>query len=278
MRDKRPTLRLSVNTTVAFLLCSGTLLVFGIFDEALGWDIFSPKVEKVLIAIFQSSICLSLVGVAITLVLSSHESVRYFSLIQEKIAPIEEPDTPKSTSRIYRRFFILSTCLALSLVLLGVANNHIENHRIRVFHTIAGEQAEFFSDRMKSEILKLKEIPRDNIPHRIHDVLTALDQFSFINRSTLYLPDPVEASALWGMTAWRSYDKKDGFARFYVARHFEKELRNAFLGDKKALDRLNALDKFEHYLGILKKDGSLLAILRIDGNPFENFRNYDEVN
>ena len=54
----------TVVTTLGLLGLGAFLVVLGIFDQALDWDIFSPRLEKVLWGIFGSSVALAALGLA----------------------------------------------------------------------------------------------------------------------------------------------------------------------------------------------------------------------
>jgi hypothetical protein len=69
MRGKVNLLSLTVWMTVWLLLVGAVLVVLGVFNQQLRWDIFSPQLEAVLYGIFTSSIILSIFGVAIAFVL-----------------------------------------------------------------------------------------------------------------------------------------------------------------------------------------------------------------
>jgi hypothetical protein len=72
MRKRVKLLSLAVAMTVSLLAMGATLVVLGIFDEILNWDLFSYQVEQVLTGIFFASVALSIFGVAIVFVLGVH--------------------------------------------------------------------------------------------------------------------------------------------------------------------------------------------------------------
>jgi hypothetical protein len=105
-------------------------------------------------------------------------------------------------------------------------------------------------------------------------MVKTLDNLSFVNRTTLYLPDLKDKSAMWGYTAYRDYKKEDGFARFFVAKEFEKAMVGGLEGDEAALTKLNEESRFTWYYIVKNKEGKPIAVLRVDGNSKENFREY----
>ena len=52
------------------------LVVLGIFNAALNWDIFGPRLEAFLYGVFGSCMSLAAFGVAMTVILALQESVR----------------------------------------------------------------------------------------------------------------------------------------------------------------------------------------------------------
>jgi len=79
---------------------------------------------------------------------------------------------------------------------------------------------------------------------------------------------------MWGYTAWRDYRDKDGFARFFIARKFEKAMKEALDGEPELIEEINRRDEFIRYYVLSDSENIPSAVLRIDGNPRENFRDY----
>ena len=69
-------LNITVGLTVSLLSIGAFLVVLAIFDEYLGWDIFSPALQKVLEGFVLSSVTLASFGAAITFVLGIQEVVQ----------------------------------------------------------------------------------------------------------------------------------------------------------------------------------------------------------
>lgn len=266
-------LTLTVNITSSLLIAAGALIVVGIFNAALSWDIFGPKLEAVLYSVFGSCIALAAVGVGLTLVLGTQEIVRAFQRVQQSLAREEAaPEPPKSAYARVALYVVLA--LAVLVTALAGLNHAIQIHRSGVFKKLAREQMEHFNDKLVALMEPLREPPRDNVPFGIHDLVRTLDGLTFVRKTTLYMPDPSDESAMWGYTAWREYRVEDGFARFFIARDFERAMKQSLEGAGAALDEQNAEVGFTWYHVIRNAASKPVAVLRIDGNPRENFREY----
>ena len=77
-------LSLTVWITVWLLAIAATLVVLGIFNQQLRWDIFSPQVESILYGIFFSAVLLSIFGVAIAFVLGLKRIVDAVEALEQK--------------------------------------------------------------------------------------------------------------------------------------------------------------------------------------------------
>ena len=83
MKFKVKTLPLTVGITSLLIIIAAQLMVLGIFDEWLDWDIFSPKVEIFLKALFASCVALAVFGFGLTIVLGTQEIVKAISSIRQ---------------------------------------------------------------------------------------------------------------------------------------------------------------------------------------------------
>lgn len=79
---------------------------------------------------------------------------------------------------------------------------------------------------------------------------------------------------MWGYTAWREYKTEDGFAKFFVAKDFEKAMTEAVHGSETNLSKINERREFIWYFIVKDQNGKAIAVIRLDGNPRENFRDY----
>ena len=87
MRSRFKLLSLTVGATVVLLMAGAFLVVLGIFDDYLNWDIFSPQVEKFLYGVFGSCVALGGFGAAISIVLGMQEIVKALRRMIEAARP-----------------------------------------------------------------------------------------------------------------------------------------------------------------------------------------------
>lgn len=275
MKRRFRLLSLVVQSTALLLTIAATLIVVGIFNESLNWDLFGPRLEAILYGVFGASVALAGVGVALSMVLGIQEIVKAFRAIQKHHEP-ENPDSaPEATKGTYAKsmawILVALTGLIGSLALI---NGRVQEHRTDVFKKIADEQFLHFESKLASLLSPGQAPSRSHVNKDLYDLINTLDGLSFVQRTTLYVPDPTDPAAMWGYTAWREYRNEDGFARFYVVKEFEKAMAAALEGNDSDLNRLNDLKEFTRYRLLLDGQKTPVGILRIDGNPRENFREY----
>lgn len=275
MRERIRLLSLVVGNTVTLLALAAALVVIGIFNASLGWDIFGPKAEAVLYGVFGSCIALAVIGVAMTVVLGVQEIVRSFKVLETQKALAGQTPTSEATSKTYARIALgLVLALTAAIASLAITNHRVQAHRSEVYKRLANEQMQHFEPQLTRLLASITAPPRNNVPPDLHDLMQTLAGLSFMSKATIYVPDSQDKSAMWGYTAWRGYDKRDGFARFFVAKDFEKAMRKALDGDNADLDAINRKVGFEFYHVVRDAHGAPAAILRLDGNNRENFRDY----
>ncbi|GCE93927.1 hypothetical protein NIES46_19790 [Arthrospira platensis NIES-46] len=275
MKKRVKRLSFTVAMTVSLLLIGATLAVLGIFDDMLNWDIFSPQVEQLLRAIMAGCIVLSVFGVAITFVLGIQEIVKSIGLLQ-KSRGLDEletvADAPKTTYMLYMSGVVAVFAVLISA--LSVANFMITNHRNRVFKRIATEQMQQLSDEFVQQVSLLNEPPRADVPNTLDDLLRSVKKLSFVNDITLYLPDQQDDIIIWNYDSmWVDYPQR-GFERQIVAKEYEQAIQSAFQGQPELLQALNGTTSFQWYYLIRDQQNQPLAVLRINGNQRENFREY----
>lgn len=275
MKKRIRLLSLSVHATALLLAIAATLMVLGIFNESLDWDLFGPQVEAMLYGVFGASIALAATGTALSTVLGIQEIATAFRSLQARSETGEGTAAPEATKWTYAKY--MAAVLVAFAVLVGglaLANGKVQAHRAVTFKRLATEQIENFEGKLSARVAGLEGPPRSAVDSELHDLIRTLDGLSFVQRATLYVPDPDDAAAMWGYTAWREYQKEDGFARFFVAKDFEKAMAAALKGDGGELERINGRPEFTTYRVLRGGDGAPIGILRIDGNPRENFREY----
>jgi hypothetical protein len=83
MKTRVRLLNFVVSFTLILLGAGAMLVVLGIFNEGLHWDIFSPRLEAVLYGVFGSCMALAGFGMAMTLIIAIQESVKDFKRLGE---------------------------------------------------------------------------------------------------------------------------------------------------------------------------------------------------
>lgn len=274
MKSKIRLLSLVVSFTLILLTIGAILVVLGIFNEALNWDIFGPKLEALLYGVFGACMSLAGFGVAMAVIIAMQESVRDFKkFVQSRNNQEDVPDASKKTYA--SRMLGIVAVIGLLVGLCSLVDYVILTQRCKVFKRLAAEQIDNFQPRIVRILSTFTDPPQNNVPPELYDVVKTLDNLEFINTTTLYIPDPSEASAMWGFTAWRDrYTNTDGFARFYIAKDFEKALRKAIDGYSSNLSEINARNEFIFYKTLEDEEGKTKAVIRIDGNSHQSFREY----
>lgn len=274
MKSKVRLMSLVVSFTLILLAIGATLVVLGLFNEALHWDIFGPRLEAFLYGLFGSCMALAAFGTAMTVIIALQESVRDFKqFVRARTNQEVVPDAPKRTYAA--RMAAVVALLALLVALCAGINHVVLTKRCQTFKRLAEEQVGNFQAKIAEIVGALPAPPQNNVPRDLYDVLRTVDNLEFVQTATLYVPDSSEAAAMWGYTAWRNvYSNEDGFARFYVAKDFEKAMRQALDGKPADLDRINARNEFIWYKPLAGSDGRPNAVIRIDGDSRHSFREY----
>lgn len=273
MKPRMKLLTLTVWITSILLVSAGVLIVLGIFNEALNWDLFGPKLESILYGLFASCIALAFVGLGLTLVLGTQDIVRSFLVVRRHFEP--EAAQPEASKNVYAKAMLyIVLALAVLITALASLNRVVQVHRSRVFKQLASEQMDHFGVKLAAVLSPLSAPPRDHVPYELYELVKTLDNLTFVQTATLYVPDPADSSAMWGYTAWREYRAEDGFARFFIARDFEKAMKKGLEGSPAELEKLNNQVGFDWYFIVNDAAKKPIAVLRINGNPRENFREY----
>lgn len=274
MKSKVRLMSLVVSFTLILLAIGATLVVLGLFNEALHWDIFGPQLEAFLYGLFGSCMALAAFGTAMTVIIALQESVRDFKqFVRARTNQEVVPDAPRRTYAA--RMAAVVATMALLVALCAAINHVVLAKRCQTFKRLAEEQVGNFQVKIAGIVGAFPAPPQDNVPRDLYDILRTVDNLEFVRTATLYVPDSSEAAAMWGYTAWRNaYSNEDGFARFYVAKDFEKAMRQALDGKPADLDRINARNEFIWYKPLVGADGHPNAVIRIDGDSRHSFREY----
>jgi len=274
MKHRIRLLRMVVSSTLVLLAVGAVLAVLGIFNEALNWDIFGPKLEALLYGVFGACMALAGFGAAMSMIVAMQESVRNFQeWVQSQTRVPTEPEAPRGAYASRMLGIVLGMAFLISLC-AGV-NDLVLRHRCKVFKRLAAEHITNFEGQLLTHVEAFPAPPQRDVPREVYDVCKAIDNLDFINRITLYIPDPAESNAMWGFTSWRSfYTNVDGFAKFYVAKDFEKAMRAAIDGNAADMQKINQRNSFVWYRVLGGKPDSPSAVVRVDGNSYANLREY----
>lgn len=267
-------LSLTVAITISLLLIGAVLVVLGIFNSFLNWDIAGPQLEVILYGIFSTSLALGAFGVAITIVLGIQEIVNVVgSLNPNKLATDAElPEAPKLSYVMY----MLGMVAGLTVLVggLSLVNHRVLLHRSGVFKRIAAEQMQKVENRFYQQVSLLTKPPKEKVPETLYDLVANVQKLSFVSGMTLYIADPEDPEVIWSYNHWGSYDPKQGFSRLFVAKEFEEAIQQALQGKPELLNELNNRTGFQWYAVIKNQQGKPIGVIRIDGNKSENFRDY----
>ncbi len=285
MRDRIRLLSLVVTATVLLLAGSAVLVVLGIFNGYLHWDLFSPEIEKVLYGIFASFVALGAFGAAISFVLGIQEVVLSFRRLTDRsataVAPpagVASPVLRQTSWRFYPAALTgLLILLALTILGFNYANHRVLAHRLEVFKLVVRDQMTQLGPRLASEVVRLGA-PCDSCgTPALEQLMKTLQNLSFCRSAVLYLPDPADATVLWRYppTASCSTCEKYNPERFFIARDLDRAVQLALSGDTAWVDQMNRDPMFHWYHVIRGADGKSRAVLEIWGNDQESFRDYE---
>jgi hypothetical protein len=274
MKTKVRLLQFVVSFTLILLTMGAILVVLGIFNEGLHWDIFGPQLQAVLYGVFGSCMALAGFGMAMTFIIAIQESLKDFKKFVQSRTNQEETQDAARPAYLLR---MLSVVLFMA-VLVGVCalvNHFVLSRRCDVFKRLAGEQVHNFEKTIVANMEAFSAPPTNNVPRDLYDVLKTLDDLDFIDQATLFMPDPAEASLLWNFHArGQSYTNIHGFTRFYVAKDFERAIQKALAGNTADLDRMNSGNHFVWYAVLPGANQKARAVVRIDGDRGQSFRDY----
>jgi hypothetical protein len=259
------------------LAIAATLVVLGVFNQQLRWDIFSPQIESLLYGVFFSALLLSLFGVAIAFVLSLKRIVDAVEGLERK-GRLDESSIPNPRSITYVGYMLgLLTAFAALIGGLGMIDHQVQVHRSQVFKRIANEQMQKLGKKFAPPLRELRQAPirATATPPPLPEVMTALRELPFVQEAALYIPDAGDRTALWRYSSYFSGSKEEnGFQRLIAVKTFEEAIQKALNGNPQELESLNRAVNLESYHIIKDPQGKPLAVLKINGNSAEDFRDY----
>jgi hypothetical protein len=277
IRTPGSALSICVRTTAGLLLVSAYLVVLGLFNSYLKWDIFSPRVERLLWGVFGSCLALGAFGVAITFVLGINEVVGALRLLLARVPPEGAVATPPR--RRYGAWLgILAGLLAATVAGLSLLNQRIERRRTEVFKAVVRDQMKQLSPRFVAALAPLERPCEDCVTRPLVELMSTLSSQSFCESAELLLADTTDTAFLWRLLpASRYQDTPPRFERRFVATDAARVVQRALQGDPTWIDQINRGRRFVWNHVILGQDGAVLGVLRVQGNPRESFRDYRSI-
>lgn len=277
MRSQMKLLSLTVRATVILLTVGAVLVVLGIFDDFLEWDIFSPELEKLLMGVFGASVALGAFGAAICMVLGIQEVVHAFRRLVARDDPAEV-----RVAEAPRRTYTLALAAVLLLLIgtvtaLGAVNRRVEARRLDVFKLIARDQMAQLGSHLMAEVARIPAPCATCATPALRDLVSTLDGLSFCDSVVLYLPDPGNETVLWRYPPredFRHSSEPAEMERFFIAKDDDRAVNLALRGDTAWIDQKNAGPGFVWYQVIRDGQAKPRAVLEIWGNQNESFREY----
>jgi hypothetical protein len=282
MRSRVKLLSLTVGATVALLAIGAFLVVLGIFDEYLGWDLFSPETEKGLYGLFFTCLALGGFGAAIAIVLGVQEVVKAL----RRMIEAARPEAAEPAREVPRRAYLAITAVLLVLLAstvgaMNVVNRRVEASRLATFKLIVKDQMRQLGPHLKNEIAKIQAPCATCAPLTLAELHRTLEGLSFCQSAVLFMADPAEATVLWRYPAGTRYHgsrgEPPGFERLFVASDIDRAVYQALSGDTAWIDQMNGAPAFNWYQVIRNDQGKVRAVLKIFGNPNESYRDYQAV-
>jgi hypothetical protein len=282
MKSQIKPLSLAVGVTVTLLTVGAFLVVLGIFDEYLDWDIFSPRTEQILRGLFGSSVALGAFGAIISVVLGIHEVVKSLRRLLGNAHPGAPEAAPEASRRTYLALFAgVLVLLVLTIATLAFANRRVEAHRLEVFKLIAQDQMDQLGPRLAREIGSLPRVCESCVTPTLLDLFRTLDGLPFCQSATLFLADPDDDTVLWrlpeGAPPFDRANTSFTFERFFIARDDDRAVKLALQGDTSWIDQKNSGPGFVWYHVVQGGPGKPRAVLLIVGNQSQSFREYQAV-
>jgi hypothetical protein len=267
---------------VLLLAGSAVLVVLGIFNGYLHWDIFSPEVEKVLYGVFGSFVALGAFGAAISFVLGIQEVVLSFRRLTERAVPgmATAGPAPKPTPRrsYTAALSILLALLILTILSFNYANQRVLSHRLQVFKLIVRDQMTQLGPRLASEVAQIQGPCNTCGTATLAQLIKTMEGLSFFRSAVLYLPDPQDSALLWRYPSTAGCSSCDGnvvLERFFISRDLDRAVKLALSGDTAWVEQMNRDPAFHWYHLIRGADGKIHGVLEIWGNDKESFRDYE---
>ena len=282
-------LSLTVGATAVLLAAGAFLMVLGIFDDYLGWDIFSPAAEKLLRGVFGSCVALGGFGAAISVVLGMQEIVKALRRMIEAARPEAVEPVRETPRRNYAILLVSVLVLLIATVgVLNAVNRRVEARRLEVFKLLVRDQMEQLGPNMAKVIEQIPQPCAACAPPALAELQKTLEGLSFCQSALFFLADPADSTVLWRYPEGVSYGNEAYYAsnesdtppqleRLFIASDLDRAVSQALSGDTAWIDQMNADPAFNWHQTIRDRQGRIRAVLRILGNPGESYRDYQAV-
>jgi hypothetical protein len=269
LKSRIKLLSLSVATTVVLLSIGAGLVVLGIFNESLSWDIFSPPVKKVLWGIFSASVALGAFGAAISAVLGIQEVAKAL----RRMGAASTGPEPEARRRHYLAWMaVLLAITALTVISVDQVNRYVQRQRIVVFKRLVHAQMAQLGPLLAREVSQIPAPCTTCVSDRLTELMKTLNELPFCQSVILVMADPQESAALWRDDANVSPDAGPRFERFFIATDVDRAMKLALNGDTAWVDQMNAGPAFNWIQVLRDPQGKPRATLRILGNSTESYR------
>ena len=282
MKNQIKPLSLAVGVTVTLLTVGAFLVVLGIFDTYLNWDIFDPGTEQILRGLFGSSVALGGFGAIISVVLGIHEVVKSLRRLSGNAQPGAPEAAPEASRRTYLALFAgVLVLLVLTVATLAFVNRRVEAHRLEVFKLIAQDQMDQLGPRLAREVGSLPRVCESCATPALLDFFQTLEGLPFCQSATLFMADPDDDTVLWrlpeGSPPFDTANTSYTFERFFIASDDDRAVQLALQGDTGWIDQKNSGPGFVWYHMVRSGPGKPRGVLLIVGDQSESFREYQAV-
>jgi hypothetical protein len=217
---------------------------------------------------------LAVFGVGVTVVLGIHEIAAAVRSIADARHPELIPHRDAPPRAYLRPMLIIGVAFATVVAALSVIDHEVRQHRDRVFRRLAAEQLERFGPRIAREAARLPLVSGQDQPaaQELADLLTSLEGLSFVVGVQVLMIDSDDEHALWCYSI--APDGEDRLEHLYVAKDQERAVARALAGDPALLERLDAETPFEALSVVYDEAGTPRAVVRLEANRDEDFRDY----
>ncbi len=262
-------LRFVIRATTCLLALGTVLVIMGIFDAFLRWDIFGDRVEAFLYGVFFSSLALAAVGIAVSFVLGLQELIDVLRAGNEgRTLAVPRP------MKAYLVYCGLAVAALVVLVAsLDAVDDRVQDHRRGVFKRIAQEQMAHLGPKISAALPEGGVSPA--VPPTLDQLLLTLNNLDFVHDATLYLPDAGDPDALWQYRRGWNEKNPSRFERIFATRSREQAAREALDGEPAGVEAFNAQDLFQ-WLEMVPVTQKTRAVVRIQASPEQNFRDYEK--